>query len=273
MKQNILIFFDFMNKLFVRDRSMIYVMAIRELKTRYVGSLFGLFWTVFEPMVQLALYGMVFGLFMGAKSNQTYGTDSFFLYLMCGLVPWQFFSQTINRSTGSVRVKSNLIKKAVGFPSEIIPIVTVIMGIINHLVAVSLMLIILVIFTGTLSPYTPLILVYTLLISIFAVGIGWIVSSLNVYLRDIQQIMGLLMLSWFFFTPIFWASDRFPSQIMRILEYNPMFVVVDGYRYLLLAGRIPPLSNLAYLAVISFVTFGVGGIFFRKLKPGFAEVL
>jgi ABC-type polysaccharide/polyol phosphate export permease len=135
------------------------------------------------------------------------------------------------------------------------------------------MLAILVVFTGGLTPHTPFILVYLFFISVFAVGLGWILSSLNVYLRDIKQVIGLIMLGWFFFTPIFWSPSRLSPRLLSVMKFNPMFVVVDGYRSLLLAGRMPTLLSLAYLAGVALLSLAVGGIFFRKLKPGFAEVL
>jgi ABC-type polysaccharide/polyol phosphate export permease len=272
MKQNLLVFLDFTKKLYL-DRSMLWTMAMRDLKMRYVGSFFGFLWAVFEPLFELTIFGVVFGLFLGGRPDPTYGTDSFFLYLLCGLIPWQFFSGTLNSSTNSILANENLVKKAVGFPSEILPLVAVVTSIINHLIGLGVVFAILLLFTGKLTPQTPFILIYLFFISIFAVGLGWMLSSLNVYARDVKQVLTLLIRAWFFFTPIFWSVSRVPDWVASILKYNPMFVMVDAYRHLLLAGRMPPAGGLVYLGVVSFIFLAAGGVFFRKLKPGFAEVL
>ncbi len=272
-KENLWIFYDFTRKVLVRDRSMIYSMALRNLKARYIGSSFGFFWAVLNPILLLAIYGLVFGGFMGTKSNHQYGTDSFFLYLTCGLMPWQFFQFTISSSTDIMKANKNLIKKAVGFPSEVLPIINVVTNLINHCIAMGIAFIIIIVFTGGLTLYTPLILIYTFLTIILSIGLGWIISSLGVYLKDMSQIINLLTLMWFFLTPVFWSSERVPEHIMRILKYNPMYVVIDGYRHLLLQGSMPSIGALVYLTALSFITFAVGGVFFRKLKPGFADII
>ena len=266
------IFIEFMKNLY-KDRHMVMTMAVRELKVRYIGSSFGLLWAVINPLTQVAIYGIIFGVFFNAKPNPVYGTDSYFLYLICGLIPWQFFSEAVGSSTGVIFANRNLIMKAAGFPSEVLPIITIISQLMNHLIALALLIVILLIFKVELSIYILLAPVYLLFLIIFTIGLSWIFSSFNVYVRDVQHIIGLIMTAWFFFTPIFYSTDIIPPRILPLLKLNPMYYVIDAYRYTLLAGAMPPLGNLLYLAFISIVTFGLGGMVFRKLKPGFAEVL
>jgi len=269
VKENLLILIDFIKKLFT-SRYMLKMLAIRELKASYAGSALGLLWTVFNPLFYLAVYGIVFGVFFRSTPDPVYGTKSFFLFLLCGLVPWQFFSQTINSSAGSLVKNLSLIKKAVGFPAEVMPVVTVISNIISHLISLTL-LIVIVAFTAKLTPYALLIVVYLFLTAVFSIGLGWIVSGINVFLRDIEQMLGLLMMAWLFFTPIFYSPSFVPAEYRFILKLNPVYHLVEGYRLALLTGRALPAADLAYFAAVSFVTFGVGGMFFRKLKPWFAE--
>jgi len=266
------IFVEFMRNLY-KDRHMVMTMAVRELKVRYIGSSFGLLWAVINPLTQVAIYGIIFGVFFNAKPDPTYGTHSYFLYLICGLIPWQFFSQAVNSSTGVILANRNLVMKAAGFPSEILPIVSIISQIMSHLIALAVLLIILMIFKVGLSVYILVIPIYILFLTIFTVGLSWIFSSLNVYMRDVQHIVGLIMTAWFFFTPIFYSTAIIPPKIQPLLKLNPMYTLIDGYRYALLAGELPPLGNFLYLAFISLLIFGLGGMVFRKLKPGFAEVL
>jgi|Deesub1362A_J573_1020465.scaffolds.fasta_scaffold00077_8 ABC-type polysaccharide/polyol phosphate export permease len=270
--KSVSIFIEFLKELY-RNRYMIKMMAVRNLKARYVGSLFGFLWAVINPLAQVAIYGIIFGVFFKSKPDPIYNTDSFFLYLICGIIPWQFFTQTITQSTNVIVANSNLIKKSVGFHSEILPVITLLTNLFNHLIGVGLMLLILIVFNVKITFYFFLIFIYMFLISVFSVGFSWILSSVNVYLRDVQQVVGLLMLGWFFFTPIFYSPSIIPETVLWILKLNPMFHVVVGYRYALLGEMMLPWKDLAYLAGISFVILGVGGLFFRKLKPSFAEVL
>jgi len=272
MKQNFLIFIDFMKKLLFRDRSVIKTMVVRDLKAQYVGSLFGFLWAVIEPLSQVLIYGMVFGFLLRTKPDPEYGTESYFLYLICGIIPWQFFAQSLGLAADSIVNNSNLVKKAVGFPSEILPIIKVFTSVISHFIAMGLLLIAVGIMMG-FSPYMPFSLVYMFLIIVFSIGIGWIVSSINVYLRDVHKIVSVLIMAWMFLTPIFYSTHIIPPDVLPLFRLNPMYQVVMGYRYAILAGRMLPAGDFLYLIFVSFFTFALGGILFRRLKPGFAEVL
>jgi len=272
LKNNLLLLIDFIRRLY-KNRYMIRVMALRELKATYIGSLFGFFWAVINPLSQLLIYGIVFGIFFKSVPDPVYGTDSFLLFLLCGLIPWQFFSQTIASSTSVIVSNGNLIKKAVGFPSEVLPIVTMLSNLISHLIGVILLILILILSTGTVNIYSPLVFVYLFLAAVFAVGLGWMLASLNVYLRDVQQMIGMILMGWFFFTPVFYSPGIVPEKFLFFMKLNPIYHLIEGYRLALLSGKCLLMQDFLYLAVISFLTFLLGGALFRKLKPGFAEIL
>ena len=171
MKKSFLIFVDFARKLY-KNRYMLKMMVLRDFKVSYVGSAFGFLWAVLNPLLQVAIYGVIFGLLFKAKPDQVYGTDNYLLFLLCGLVPWQFFAQTITASSTSIRSNPNLIKKAVGFPSEVLPVVTVISNLISHLISLALLLVLVVVLSGQFPVVIPFIFVYLFFITIFAIGIG-----------------------------------------------------------------------------------------------------
>ncbi|MBE7415556.1 MAG: ABC transporter permease [Deltaproteobacteria bacterium] len=272
MKQSVLISVDFVRKLF-RSRQMLWAMALRDLKAKYVGSVFGLTWAVVHPLVQVLVYGLVFGVIFKSRPDASYGTDSYILFLLTGILPWQFFQQGVTSAMGSINANSNLVKKAVGFPSELLPIISIMSSFINHLIGMGLLFVALVAIEWRLPLYAPFIIPYLFFISLFAVGLGWILSSVSVYLRDLKQVIDMLMLAWFFLTPIFYPPSIVPPGMMAFLKLNPLFLVVEGFRESLLSGRLPDPQAIAYLAFVSIMTFGIGGLFFRRLKPGFAEVL
>ncbi|HBG46721.1 MAG TPA: hypothetical protein DDW94_06995 [Deltaproteobacteria bacterium] len=273
MRQNLLILIDFTKKLF-KSRQMLWAMALRDMKSKYIGSVFGFAWSILNPLSQVLVFGVVFGLIFQTRPDPIYGTDSFVLYLLSGLLPWQFFSQGVTSAMVSVTTNSNLVKKAVGFPSELLPVVTTISSLISHAIGMALFLVILVAFEWRLPFYAPYLLVYLFLLTLFTIGLGWVLSSVSVYLRDVRQVIDMVMMAWFFFTPVFFSTANIQNGLLlTILKLNPMYYVIEGYRLTLLAGRPPEATGLAYVAVVSFVMFGVGGIFFRRLKPGFAEAL
>lgn len=272
MKNNFLIFMDFTRKLF-KNRYMIWMMAMRDLKATYVGSIFGFMWAVINPLMQMAIYGVIFGVFFKSTPDPVYGTDSYILFLFCGLIPWQFFSQALGSSATVLVANSSLVKKAVGFPSEILPIVTVVSNIISHAIGLALLLALTLFTKGVLPAAAPLILIYLGLASLFAIGLGWIMSSANVFLRDIQQVLALALTAWLFFTPVVYSPGMVPANFLWVMKLNPIYHFVEGYRLALLAGRPLPPAGLAYLAASSVFTLAAGGIFFRRLKPMFAETL
>ncbi|MFQ5427980.1 MAG: ABC transporter permease [Thermodesulfobacteriota bacterium] len=272
MKKDFFIFFDFTKKLF-RDRYLLWMLTIRELKASYVGSLFGFAWAIFNPLFLLAIYGIVFGVFFKSKPDPTYGTDSFLFFLLCGIVPWQFFAQTLSASTETILSNKNLVKRSTGFPSEVLPVTNVFSNLVSHFIGIVLLMILLLFGGVRLNPAMPLIFVYLFFASVFTVGLAWILASANVFLRDIGQILNILIMGMFFMIPIVYPASFVPPGHLFVLKLNPIFHFVEGYRYALLAGHALPPLDLAYFGVVSFVTFGIGGVFFRRLKPLFAEML
>jgi lipopolysaccharide transport system permease protein len=272
MMNNALVFLHFIRSLY-KIRFMLKAMALRELKTTYVGSFFGFFWAVLNPLSQILIYGVVFGYFFKGSPPPQYGTDSFFLYLVAGLIPWQFFAQTVGASSAVLLSHRTLIKRAAGFPSEVLPIVTVISNVIGQLVSIVLLFAIVIGFSHRVSPTAHLVFVYLFFLSIICVGIGWMLSSLTVFLRDIPQVIGLVLTGMFFFTPIFYSPSIVPSKVLFIMKLNPVYHIIEGYRLAVLAGRPIPIMDFAYLAITSLVILGIGGMTFRKLKPEFAEVM
>jgi ABC-type polysaccharide/polyol phosphate export permease len=270
--KNVLVFLRFIKNLY-RVRFMLTAMALRELKATYVGSFFGFFWAVLNPLCQIAIYGVVFGIFLKGAVPPEYGTDSFFLYLVAGLIPWQFFAQTIGASSNVLLVYSNLVKRAAGFPCEVLPIVSVISNTVSQLVSIGLLYLIVIAFTRTVYANMLLVLVYLLLSIIICVGLGWILSSLTVFLRDIPQVIGLVLTGLFFFIPICYPPSLVPTKVLFVMKLNPIYHVIEGYRLACLSGRPLPALDFAYLGCSAVVIAGLGGLLFRKLKPEFAEVM
>lgn len=229
-------------------------------------------WSVIHPLMMIFTYYFIFSYVFGMKVKADYGTTSYALWLVGGLVPWFFFSETVIRSAGALQENRTLVTKTL-FPSEIIPICLLVSGIINHVIGLVILLIFAVAITGGISPFFPFVAVYFVLMSFMVLGFSWALSSLNVFVRDVGQIVGIALNLWFYYTPIFYPISIIPEKYRIILKMNPMYYVVEGYRSSLISGGWPDSFHILYLAVFSMSVFVAGGLLYKKLKPAFADVL
>lgn len=266
-----LILSNFLKKIYVQ-RSLIRNFVIRDLRARYVGSFMGLFWSVIHPIVLLVSYTFVFSFIFGIRPRPETGTTSFPLFLFCGILPWLYFQDALQRSSTIIIDNANLVTKTL-FQSEILPLIALLSGFVNHLIGFAILLVIIFFTIGKVSVFILLIPVYLLLLMLFTLGLSWLVASLNVFVRDVSQIISVILTFWFWFTPIFYSMDQFPEKLMFLVYLNPLAHVVIGYRDCLLRMQMPNMSILAILAVVSLAFFVFGGLFFRTTKREFADIL
>jgi ABC-type polysaccharide/polyol phosphate export permease len=261
---------------FVRNlfsgRTLLIELVKRDFSKRFVGSIAGWLWGLIHPLVMLLSWTFVFQVCMGQTLPAGEVTDNYTVYLFTGYLPWLLFTETITRSATTIVENSNLITKTV-FPSEILPVSVFLSSLLSHLLALSLAIVVVIIATGSISPMSLLLPIYMLLLGIFAIGIGWIVASLQVYLRDTVQVLTVVLTLWFWITPIFIFEQQIPPNFRFLIRSNPLAYVVRAYRERLLSYRAPDASELAILSACALVAFFVGGMVFRHLKRGFADVL
>lgn len=260
----------------VERRALVWQLVRRDFETRYIGSTAGWLWGVVHPIVQLLVWIFVFQRCLGMTVPAGSGTRSYAMYLFSGFLPWMLFNETVTRSAGSLVEQSNLITRTV-FPSEVVPVSIFLSSLIHHLIGVGLLIAWAVFFLKTLSPMVVLLPLYMFFLGLLAVGVGWIVASLHVYLRDTGQVLSVVMMLWFWVTPIMLTTDQMfkgiPGRLRWLLAWNPMYWVVGAYRDRLFTAAWPGWGELSVLAAYSAGVFIVGGLFFRVLKRGFADVL
>jgi ABC-type polysaccharide/polyol phosphate export permease len=256
----------------VERRALVAQLVRRDFQQRYVGSAAGWLWGAVHPLVLLLSYTFVFQVCLKAKLPPGEVTDNYTMYLFCGFLPWLLFQDTVLRSAGSLIESSNLITRTV-FPAEVVPVSIFLSSLIHHLIALALVIASTAIVLRTVSPMIMLLPLYMLFVGFLAVGIGWIVSSLQVYLRDTVQVLNVAMTLWFWFTPIMINERQIPAGVRPLVALNPMAWVVRAYRDRLLSARWPSLRELTVLTAYSVAVFVAGGLFFRHLKRGFADVL
>lgn len=256
----------------VERRALIFQLVKRDFQQRYVGSAAGWMWGVIHPLVLLASYTFIFTVCMDQKLGPGEVTDNYPLFLFAGMLPWLLFSETVQRSSGSLVEQANLITKTV-FPAEIMPVAIFLSSLMSHLLALGLVVATVGLWLHKFSPALLILPPFMFAIGLFAVGVGWITASLQVYLRDTAQVVVVALTFWFWLTPIFIPDARYPARFHFLLSLNPLAYLVRDYRLMLLGNSAPPLADFAAAAAFGVAAFVIGGLFFRHLKHGFADVL
>jgi lipopolysaccharide transport system permease protein len=256
----------------VERRTLLFQLVRRDFEQRFVGSAIGWIWAIIHPLVMLLSWTFVFNYCLKMQVPAGEGTNSYPLWLFAGMLPWLLFSESVQRSASSLLEQTNLITKTV-FPSEIIPVSVFLSSLVSHLLGIVLIVAAAGVLDNQISGVLVLLPVYFFLIGLLAVGLGWIVASLHVFLRDTAQVVAVVLLLWFWLTPIFISEEQFPAGMRFLVVSNPFYYLVRGYRRVLLAGDLPGVQDFAVVAVCGAAVFILGGLFFRHMKRGFADVL
>lgn len=256
----------------VERRNLLFQLVRRDFTQRFVGSAAGWLWGVVHPLVLLVSWVFVFGICMRFPLPADAITRNYPLYLFTGFLPWLLFQETVQRSASCMLDHQNLITKTL-FPAEIVPVAIFLSSLVNHLIALVLVLGAVGIWERHFSAMVLFLPLYMFLLGLLAIGIGWIVSSLHVYLRDTAQVLAVVMTFWFWFTPIFITENMIPPEWRFVLRVNPLAYLVRAYRERLLSSHPPSLREMAVIAAYGLAAFLIGGLFFRHLKRGFADVL
>ncbi len=259
-------------KYYYDQRYLLKLFIVNDLRSRYTGSVSGIYWSVINPLLMILIYTFVFSAVLKIEFHKGSGTLNFAFYLICGMLPWLSVQDSVLRSTTSIVENADLVKRA-KFPASILPIHIVLSNLLTMLIGLALLIIILI-FTG--NPIKITILQVLLLIVpqlIFTLGLSWMFSSIYVFVRDIQPFIGNFVLLWMFLTPVFYPSTIFPQKYEIFLILNPAAHIVNLYREVIMKGNlIQPLSYITLL-IESVVTFLAGYIVYTKLQPRFTDRL
>ncbi|WP_394884861.1 ABC transporter permease [Clostridium butyricum] len=247
-------------------REMLSNLVKKDLRTRYKGSVLGFLWTFVNPLLQLVVYTMVFSVIM--KVN----VDKFYIYLFIALVPWIFFTSSVQGSASSIIANKDLIKK-IYFPRIIIPISIVNAAFMNMIFSMVVVFIALIISGIGVSEYIIMLPIILGIEYLFTLGFSFIVSALNVYFRDLEHILGIVIMAWFYVTPIVYTSDMVPSDYSWILNFNPMVPIMQVYRDILYYKQMPDFNGLGIIIISSVIMIIIGYCIFQKLQRNFVEEL
>lgn len=231
-------------------RGFVFGSVRREYQLRYRGTMLGVAWTVLQPLAMILIYTIIFSQVMKAKLHGVEGDFAYSIYLCAGIITWGLFSEIIQRSQSVFLDNANLLKK-LSFPRLTLPVIVVATALLNFFIVFGLFLLFLLItnnFPGmTIFAMIPLLAVQVL----FAIGLGVTLGVLNVFFRDVGQLVGMLMQLWFWATPIVYPASILPEWLRPWVNLNPMYHVIQGYQNIFVANQWPDWQNLALLSLFS----------------------
>lgn len=238
----------------------------RDLKVRYSNSVLGIAWSLFAPLLMALVYYVVFTWLVPQ------GVDKYPVFLLAGLLPWTFFTGSVAGATSIITANGHLINR-VYFPREVLPVASLLANAVNFGIALVLLFGFILLFRVPLGASLLWLPVIFVIQAAFTLGLGLFLAAINVYLRDVQQIVDVGLLAWFFLTPIIYPLERIPSGALRTLlqVINPMAGLVAAYRAVLYAGQAPGLAILGVVALEALLALAVGATVFQRLSPSFAE--
>lgn len=257
-----------------KHKTLIWQLLRRDVHSRYRGSVLGLFWSLVTPLIMLAIYTFVFQYIFKSRWSDSAGetTLNFAIVLFLGLTIHAVMADILNKSSLLITGNQNFVKKIV-FPLELLSWVTLLGAIFTFLISFALLLIFILIELHRI-PVTALLLPFILLpYFLLLLGVSWFLAALGVYLRDIQQITGTLATLLLFLSPIFYSVNILPEKFQTLIFLNPLSYVVESARAVLIYGHLPDLPGLAIYALVAVLVATSGYVFFRKVRPGFADVL
>lgn len=263
--------YRFVNNIYI-NHELIWDLTKKEFHQRYLGSYLGILWAFIQPTITVFIFWFVFQ--VGFRAQPIATGIPFVLWLICGMFPWFFFSEAVGSATGAIINNSFLVKKIV-FEVRLLPIIQILAALIIHVFFIVLLFCLFVAYGYLPDLYNLQILYYFFCTICLILGISWITSSLSVFSRDIAQLVNMCLQFMFWGTPIFWNIESIPEKYAWILELNPMYYIVSGYRdafiYKIWFWEKLDLTIYFWIFVMFFLIFGV--YIFQKLRPHFADVL
>ncbi|MZQ83736.1 ABC transporter permease [Paenibacillus sp. 5J-6] len=266
MKEILFFFKDLFN-----NRLLVWDLSKKDFQNKFTGSYLGIIWAFIQPFIMILIYWFVFQ--VGFKSTSVSDVP-FVIWLLSGMIPWIYFTDSVFNSTNSIVESSYLVKKIV-FNVRILPLVKVISAAYIHLFFIIVLLAMLFIYGFSFNLAYLQIFYYFIALFLLVLGIGLISSSLIVFIKDIGQIISMLLQFGFWLTPIFWSMQQIPEQYQFLLKLNPMYYIANGYRETFLTHvyfwEHPVLTLYFWVVVLVFLSAGI--ILFSKLRSHFADVL
>lgn len=255
-----------------RFRGFIAESVKREFNSRYAGTQFGFLWSIFQPLAMILIYTLVFASIMKPSLPGHGSPFAYSVYLCSGVLTWGFFSELLGRSVGVFVQNANLLKK-VSFPRLSLPLIVIFSALIHYIIVMTLFLAFLVV-VGMFPGFVVLAALPILIILIcFAVGLGVLCGTINVFYRDVEQTLGLVLQFWFWLTPIVYVNKTLPDMVVRILAWNPLWPLIRSMQSIFLEHHQPNWGSLVYPTLLATFFLVLGLYAFRRLSGEIVDEL
>ena len=236
----------------------------KDIRGKYKGSFLGVLWSFINPLLSVLVYAIVFPYIMRIK------VENYLIYLITGIIPWTFFTSSINMGMISILSNADIIKK-VYFPRIILPISTVTSCLVNFLISCIIILIFCIGSGLGISIHLLWLPFIAIIQYVMLLGFTFILSAIEMYMRDIEHIVSFILSMAFYVTPILYTPDIFPDNLAWVLKLNPMAYLVNAYRSVFFYQKMPDMMGILIVGIFSIVIFFIGYLIFEKLQKGFAE--
>ncbi len=254
-----------------QSKGLIWALGKQDLKQRFAGSFLGIVWAFIQPLVTILILWILFE--KGFRSKPVQNVP-FILWLSAGIIPFFFFQDALGMGSNSILEYRYLLNK-VNFRVSVLPMVKIVAASLIHLFFIGMLVLLFLAYGFQPDLYWLQILYYLFSLIIFLMGATWMASAAVVFFRDVGQLISIVLQFWFWLTPIFYSLNLFPEQYHKILKLNPMYYIVNGYRESLI-DKIwfwEHVNLTIYYWIVTLIMFAFGAIFFKKLRPHFADVV
>jgi ABC-2 type transport system permease protein len=259
------------------SRELLANLTLREIKGKYKRTILGQAWSLLNPIAQMLTYSVVFSLLLKAKPppGDPSGLDVFALWLSCGLLPWLFFNNVVTSGMTSLVANANLINK-VYFPRETLVISYTLSWLFTFAIEMSVLVVAVLIFGGTPLLYLPATIFFMIVLAAFGLGISLMLSVANVYFRDTQHFIAILMQVWLYATPIMYPITIVAQEkpgLLSIYRANPMERFTEVFRNTIYDGRWPTLVDTLFVVLVAIGVLFLGFVVFQHYEGRLAEEL
>lgn len=254
------------------NRALIMSLIRRDIASRYRGSVLGMLWSVLNPLLMLAIYTFVFSQVFKMRWGGASDPSEFALMLFAGMLVFSFFSEAVSRAPGLITGTPNLVKKIV-FPIEIQAYVVIGSALFQSLVSLIVLLGAHLLMKGVPPATAMLIPVVFVPLSLMCLGLVWLLSALGVYLRDIGQLVGHIVMMTMFLSPLFYPESAVPERFRIFIDINPLAILIGQSRKVLILGEWPDWAALGWFTLFAFAFASLGFWWFQRTRRGFADVL
>lgn len=258
----------------IKNWRMILSLAKSDFKKRFVGSYFGILWMFIQPLATVMVYTLIFQ--VGFKSVPPVPGVPYVLWLIPGIIPWFYFQDSLLQGTGVLYEYNFLVKKVV-FNVAMLPAVKLVSVLLSHICFIVIMFVVFIVARVPINIKCLMIIYFSFALSILSLGIIYFTSAINVFFKDMAQIVGILMQFGIWMAPIMYDESLFLNRapiVCKLIKLNPIYYVVKGYRFAMINDTFPDIKFLTiYFWIVTIIIFALGSKVFNKFKIHFSDVL